>query len=431
VAFTRDSEVAESEDAASAVAAIPSQVTRVDSADDAGVPAASADQLSHFDRRLVKESFARLASDPQQIMEYLYGRLFAANPELRGLFPMGMTRTRALAFRMFARLFWSLEDAAATDEALRNVAVMHRKYGVRTRHYEPFFEALLGTAEHVMGAAWNSELSAAWRATATYFGQVMTAAVDEDAREQPAWWTCEVVQHDRRSDSIAVLSVRPDRALTYQPGQYIAVQVPRWPRVWRNYSIANAPRQNGLIDLHVRAIPGGLVSTALVAHCATGDTLLLGAARGEMRVADSGRDLVCVAGGTGLSPVKAITEAIVGASGFGRRRQVTMYVGVRDSADLYDMRDLETLRLAYPSLSLNLVIEDDPGLAGAEAGRLPEAVARHPSFRDCDVYIAGPAGMITATVRALSSRVPAERLHHDPLEELRLTGGPPALGPDS
>ena len=43
-------------------------------------------------------------------------------------------------------------------------------------------------------------------------------------------------------------------------------------------------------------------------------------------------DLVCVAGGTGLAPLKAITEAVVGAAGQGTRRAVTLYVGVRRSA---------------------------------------------------------------------------------------------------
>ena len=42
------------------------------------------------------------------------------------------------------------------------------------------------------------------------------------------------------------------------------MQVLRWPRVWRKYSIANAPRADGTLDLHIRAIPGGQVSTTLV-----------------------------------------------------------------------------------------------------------------------------------------------------------------------
>jgi len=55
----------------------------------------------------------------------------------------------------------------------------------------------------------------------------------------------------------------------------------------------------------------------------------------------------------------------------------------------------------------------------------------HPSFRDCDVYIAGPVGMVTKTVQVLSRRVPADRLHHDPIEALRQARRPTRLNPHS
>jgi len=67
----------------------------------------------------------------------------------------------------------------------------------------------------------------------------------------------EIIAHDRRSVSVAVLTIRPDKPLPYRPGQYVPVQVTKWPRVWRPYSIANAPRADSLIELHVRAVPAG------------------------------------------------------------------------------------------------------------------------------------------------------------------------------
>jgi NAD(P)H-flavin reductase len=215
-----------------------------------------------------------------------------------------------------------------------------------------------------------------------------------------------------------VLTIRPDRPLVYQPGQYISVQVPKWPRQWRRYSIANAPRENGLIDIHVRAVPGGIVSTALVNHSGTGDILTLAAARGDLRLtADPDRDVVCVAGGTGLAPIKAIVEAIVMQTRQGKRRAVTLYVGARNGGDLYDMRDLATLRLAYPALTLIPVAESETDFSGS-VGRLPDVVKEHESFRNTDVYVAGPAGLVSATVRALANRVPSDRFHHDPIDAL-------------
>ena len=387
--------------------------------------------VAAFDRGLVRELLADLRAHPDAAMEYLYARLFTAHPGLRGFFQHAMTQTRAAVFREFTRLIEGLDDLQRTEQRLGQLARIHRKFGVRDNHYRPFFDAVVAMAEYVSGPAWTSQAAAAWRDATEWFTAVMTAAAADDAAHQPAWWTGEIVQHDRRTETVAVLTIRPDQPLHYQPGQYISVQTPRWPRIWRSYSIANAPRDNGLIDVHVRAVPGGMVSTALVSHCATGDTVLLAAARGEMGVPqDPARDLVCVAGGTGLAPLKAITEAVVGAAAQGRRREITLYVGVRRKRDLYDARDLESLRLAYPPLTVIPVAEHELDFAG-RVGRLPEVIWTHPSFRDCDVYVAGPAGLVKSTAQVLSKRVPAGRLHHDPIEALELARRPQRqhLGP--
>jgi len=397
----------------------------------AGPPEPTAVRFTDSDARCVTESFKRLLAEPAAAMEYHFARLFADNPELRALFPLAMTQTRVAMFRGLADLVAALETPGAggrhaVERQLAEIAAGHRKYGVSEQDYRPFFAALQATAEYV-GDRWDERHAAAWRAFSRFCSEGMRAGAARDAGERPAWWLGEIVQHDLRSPDVAVLTIRPDPPLHFQPGQYLAVQVPRWPRVWRDYSIANAPRDNGLIDLHVRAVPGGMLSTTLVGDCAAGDTIVLGAPTGEMTAptgpAEADRPMVCVAGGTGLAPIKAIVEAVVGAARQGKRRPITLYVGARRSQDLYDMRDLETLVLAYPSLTLVPVAERELDFAG-RVGRLPEVAAAHESFRDADVYVAGPAGLISATQRALAARVLPGRLHHDRIEALRAARWP-------
>jgi len=381
----------------------------------AKVTAAAYDPVSAAEARLVQESFGWFAADPGEAMEYLYARLFVAQPEFRALFPLAMDRTRALVYRMLAGLITTLDSPATTAQSLARLAADHRKFGVKDKHYQPFFDALLATAEHMAGPRWTAECEAAWRAMLGWFEGVMSAAAARDAADQPAWWIGEVVKHDRRGPTIAVVTVRPDAPLRYQPGQYLPVQVPRWPRIWRHYSMANSPRESGLIDLHVRAVPGGMVSNVLVGHCAAGDTVVLGAPRGAM-IADlrADRHLVCVAGGTGLAPLKALVQAVVAAHTAGPLRPaITLYVGGRSGSDLYDLQDLEKLALGYPPLAVIPVAQD------RHAGGLVGVVAAHPSFKDTDVYISGPVGLVEATVAALRLRVPPSRLHHDPVELLR------------
>src|SRR2546429_6220699 len=107
-------------------------------------------------------------------------------------------------------------------------------------------------------------------------------------------WTCRGGVSSRPSAG----SPTPCRArpLTYLPGQHISVQTPHWPRLWRTYSIANAPRPDGLLRLHVRVVTGGLVSPGLVHQVRAGDPPLLGAPAGAL-IADtkSDRDVLCLA----------------------------------------------------------------------------------------------------------------------------------------
>ncbi len=188
----------------------------------------------------------------------------------------------------------------------------------------------------------------------------------------------------------------------------------RWPRAWRPYSIANAPRPGGLIELHVRAVPGGLVSNTLVHHSVTGDCVLLGAAAGSMTLADSDRDLLCVAGGTGLAPIKAIIEQALAAPASGRLRKITLFVGARQHFDLYDLEDLQLLESACPTLRVLPVLSDEPGYNGL-TGSLPDVVGGRGLFENTEAYICGPRAMVRLTAALLAAGIPPGQIHHDPL----------------
>jgi NAD(P)H-flavin reductase/hemoglobin-like flavoprotein len=374
----------------------------------------SAIGVSEFHARLVKESFAAIEMRSGEVMEHFYARLFAAHPEIRAMFPLGMSAQREQVFGALAGLVQVVDDPGALASRAGRLGRDHRKFGVRDKHYDGFFAALLDAVRVFSPAAWTADTQAAWDAAAGAVAGSMRAAAAADAERGPPWWIGEVVRHDQRGADLAVLTVQPDQPLHYLPGQYLAVQVARWPRVWRNFSIANAPRSSGSLDLHVRAIPGGLVSNTLVHYLRAGDTILLGPARGEMTMAkDSERDLLCVAGGTGLAPIKAIIEGVAGATQ-SRRPAITLYVGARTAAGLYDLRELALLEAWYPALKIIPVVSDDPDWAG-RAGMLPDVVSQDASPEGSEVFISGPAAMVTEAARVLARRVPRQHVHHDPI----------------
>jgi NAD(P)H-flavin reductase len=317
-------------------------------------------------------------------------------------------------FAALARLVWSLDNQPGCAEILGQLGRDHRRYGVTEPHYKAFFAALRDTAEHFTGRAWTADTARAWQVALEYISAAMRAAAAAAAKTSPAWWLAEIVSHELRSPGVAVIRLRPNEPLPYQPGQYIPVQVTRWPRVWRPYSIANAPRRSGLIELHVRAVPGGMVSNSLVHHSVTGECVLLGPAAGGMTLADSDRDLLCVAGGTGLAPVKAIIEQALAAPAAERLRKITLFVGARQHFDLYDLEDLQLLESACPALRVIPVLSDELGYNGL-SGLLPGVVGGHGLFENSEAYICGPAAMVAMTAALLAASIPPSQIHHDPL----------------
>ncbi len=242
----------------------------------------------------------------------------------------------------------------------------------------------------------------------------MIDAAERDARHAPAWWIATVTATELRGPDLALLTVAPEQPLSYRPGQYVSVQTPHWPRLWRRYSIANAPRPDGTLRLHVRAIAGGLVSPALVHHVRAGDPLVLGAPDGVMTAdTDSPRDVLCLAGGTGLAPIKAIIEAITHAPAPGRRREIVLYFGARRHQDLYDLAELHEMELAYPWLQVIPAVSDESARDEVMYGTVPELAAKATSA-DRDIYISGPDAMIVRTVKVLKGRgVPRHLIHYD------------------
>jgi NAD(P)H-flavin reductase len=324
-----------------------------------------------------------------------------------------MDAQRDQLVRALARIVWSLDNPDALTGYLRALGRDHRRFGFRPEHYAAVGTALLATLRKFAGDDWSPRVEAAWTAAFSSAAATMIDAAEAAAAHAPPWWVGEVIGHERRTHDIAVLTLRPDQPLEFTAGQYVTVQTARWPRVWRPYSVANAPRPDGTLSLHVRAVPAGWVSGSLVRHTKVGDTLMLGPALGAMALdPDSERDLLLVAGGTGLAPLKALLEEAAAAA---PDRRIHLLWGARTARDLYDLDELRSAQAARPGVRITPVVSDDPDFDGLH-GTVPDALGRidDPPGPETDVYVCGPDAMVARTVRALRDLgVPPDRVRHD------------------
>jgi NAD(P)H-flavin reductase/hemoglobin-like flavoprotein len=362
---------------------------------------------------VLKESFARVEPVAERLAKFFYAQLFLDQPNLRDLFPAMMDVQRSRLLGALVRVVQGLDSPVLLERYLGQLGHDHRKFDVRPEHYAAVGRALVTALREHSGDDWTPEVEQAW---VTAYGAVAERMIAGAASgpDTPAWWRAEVVSHDRPAPDIALITLRPDNPYPYVSGQYLSLETPRRPRLWRTYSIANAPRADNLLTLHVRAVPGGWVSGALVGHTAPGDVLRLGPAMGSLRVEPGdGCDLVLIAGGTGLAPLLAIVDDM---TRWNTSRCVHLFFGARRAEELYELSRLSVLSGRHPWLTVIGAVSNDRQHQGRR-GRISDVAAGYLPWDDRDCFVSGSPAMIKATLSRLRSRrVPMHRVHHDPFE---------------
>ncbi|MER7403207.1 globin domain-containing protein [Streptomyces sp. NPDC000070] len=379
-------------------------------------PAASAPATEGSpDAVLIRRAMAEVAPVADKVTSYFYALLFVRHPDLRSLFPAAMDTQRDRLLRALLTAAEHIDNTEVLVDYLQNLGRGHRKYGTRAEHYPAVGECLIGALSKYAAGVWDEEMEAAWIRTYTTISQIMIDAAAADELRAPAWWYAEIVTHDLRTPDVAVVTVRPDQPYPFLAGQYTSLETPWWPRIWRHYSFASAPRSDGLLSFHVKAVPAGWVSNALVHRARPGDIVRLGPPAGSMTVdhtTDSG--LLCLGGGTGIAPIKALVEDV---AEHGERRPVEVFYGARTDHDLYDIDTMLRLQQSHPWLSVRAIIDQQAHQ------QLPDAVRAYGPWNEYDAYLSGPPGMIRSGVDALRDiGIPSERIRHDSVEELVAAG---------
>lgn len=147
---------------------------------------------------------------------------------------------------------------------------------------------------------------------------------------------CRVDSFRRLADDVVevVLRLPPKDPLNYMPGQYVEIIGKNGVR--RSYSIANAPRQDGKLELQIRQVEGGVMSQYWFEELGTDDLLRLEGPQGTFALRDTlPENLVFLATGTGIAPVKAILEQLKANPEQAANKKIWVYWGGRYAKDIY------------------------------------------------------------------------------------------------
>jgi len=144
---------------------------------------------------------------------------------------------------------------------------------------------------------------------------------------------CRVQTLERLADDVMALHLKlpANEKLVFLAGQFIEFLLKDGSR--RSFSMANAPHDAELLQLHVRHVAGGQFTDHVFGRMKERDILRFEGPLGTFFLReDSAKPIVFVASGTGFAPIKSIIEAAVKK---GITRPMTLYWGGRRPKDLY------------------------------------------------------------------------------------------------
>jgi toluene monooxygenase electron transfer component len=204
----------------------------------------------------------------------------------------------------------------------------------------------------------------------------------------------------------------------FAPGQYALLSLPGVDAP-RAYSMCNLP-DDGAWHFAVKRVPGGAGTTALFDALSIGDAVTIDGAYGRAYLrTDSPRDIVCIAGGSGLSPMIAVARAMAREPALAHAR-LHFFYGGRGPRDICGESLLAELpgygeRIRYYA-AISMPELDPERTWRGEVGYVHELAARTLGARLAghEVYFAGPPAMAHAVqVMLLAHEVPPSQMHFD------------------
>lgn len=237
---------------------------------------------------------------------------------------------------------------------------------------------------------------------------------DYVARHKPRRRSAELVSVAALTRDISEFAFEVEGPDDFLPGQYALISIPGLDG-GRAYSMCNLPGE-GVWRFQIKRVPGGGATAYLFDEARPGAKVGLDGPYGTAYLKeDSPRDIILMAGGSGLSPMMSIARGAA-AAGLLADREMHFYYGCRSPADLFD----ETLfgEELRSRMSFTAAVSDPCGSdewSGAR-GFLHDVVheARGETLKDHEIYFAGPAIMSAAVQKmAHQAGAPMDQLHFD------------------
>jgi toluene methyl-monooxygenase electron transfer component len=228
---------------------------------------------------------------------------------------------------------------------------------------------------------------------------------------------------------ILEVTIRLDEAMPdYLAGQYAELTISGLNIKPRSYSFARAPEKEAVnhVTFYIRHVPEGEFTGWLHSENRQGQRVSVNGPYGSFWLRDSTAQILCIAGGSGMAPIKALLEQM---STQGMNRQVIYLFGARTQNDLYCLEEMNQIKALgngnfnfVPVLSQEPEDSDWDGLRGRCIDALP---SYNLSLGSTQAYLCGPPGMIDGAIEVLTQNgMSTENIFYDKfLDASTMKGG--------
>lgn len=212
-----------------------------------------------------------------------------------------------------------------------------------------------------------------------------------------------VSRHVEARDTVT-LTLKPNRHVVWpKPGQHINVSVEvNGRRQTRSYSPTRIDARGGTLDITVKHVPAGLVSSQLCQRTQAGDMVELGEPFGQMTwSAPIGGKWLLLAAGSGITPMISLIRQ---AKALNSRADIVLIYAARQRADLCFMTELQEWSRGNPQFRTQILLSRESQLLSHEMGGRLDASVIQSVITDLptrQVLACGPAGFVD-TAQALT-----------------------------
>lgn len=250
------------------------------------------------------------------------------------------------------------------------------------------------------------------------------APIDSDGYV-PSIHQGEITQVERLTNDVLRIKLRIDVEMDYDAGQFAML---RFQGIdgWRAWSMANFSRGARELTFIVRRKPSGAVSELVFNEPCIGRTVeIFGPLGRAIFYPGLNRDILCIAGGSGIAGMLAILECAEQAKYFQSHRG-NVFFGVRSAADAFLLQELsEIASRCGDGLDVTVALSNEPPHTSLfseypslsfDSGYVHEVAQRkmQGQYQYTCAYLAGPPPSVDASVRMLlMARVTTDNIRYD------------------